>query len=39
MTFSLFRLILMGELFFKNFQSLGTIGDMYQNMEAFCHYS
>ena len=29
----------MGELFFKNFQSLGTIGDMYQNMEAFCHYS
>ena len=33
------RLILIGERFFQNFQSLEIIGDMYQCTEAFCHYS
>ena len=29
------RLILIGERFFHNFQSLEIIGDMYQHTEAF----
>ena len=33
------RSILIGERFFQNFQSLETIGNMYQYTEAFCHYS
>ena len=33
------RFILIGERFFRNFQSLEVIGDMYQYTEAFCHYS
>ena len=33
------RLILIGERFFHNFQSLEIIGDVYQYTEAFCHYS
>ena len=33
------RLILIGERFFHNFQSLETIGDTYQYTEALCHYS
>ena len=32
------RLILIGERFIHNFQSLEIIGDMYQYTEAFCHY-
>ena len=33
------RLILIGERFFHNFESMEIIGDMYQSTEAFCHYS
>ena len=33
------RLILIGERFSHNFQSLEVIGDMYQYTEAFCDYS
>ena len=35
----LFRLILVGESFFQNLQSLEIIGDMYQYTEALSHYS
>ena len=37
--FSPRRLINIGELFFQNSQSLEIIGDLYQDTEAFCHYS
>ena len=33
------RLVLIRGLFPQNFQSLEIIGDMYQDTEAFCHYS
>ena len=39
MTLWRLRLILIGEFFFQNFQSLEIIGDMCRYTEAFCHYS
>ena len=37
--YNLVRLILIGERFSHNFQSLEIMGDLYQYTEAFCQYS